>query len=309
MDLWQSLTTQVQAVIHNAASVNYVQNYDALRPTNVDGTRELLRFARTGMLKEFHLISSTIIFGWTLKHELLETDNNDDMFNLEFGYAQSKWVAEQLVFAAEKQGLPVRVYRPAFLSASTGGIASNDDIIIRLLAFMINHGIAPDVGNQISFLPADIAATNIAAIFQQRQIAERTFHVTVDDYYNFTDVTRLITQEYGYPFDYYDISTFVAEMRRLCVRDDPVYPLLDFFSRFHPKITAMQCKRYNNSRYRRVRQLAGNDTGNPSLKETVSYLMEHMLQQGVIPRMRISSGFDLPRQSPVAKSLGPISVP
>src|SRR5262249_24919399 len=35
---WLSLATQTQAVIHNAALVNYVLNYDALRSSNVDGT-------------------------------------------------------------------------------------------------------------------------------------------------------------------------------------------------------------------------------------------------------------------------------
>ena len=162
---WDELALSVDAVMHNAAMVNYSMNYSALRPHNVDGTREVLRFALTGSQKPFHLISSTIIFGWTLQGELLETDNNEEMLHLDFGYSQSKWVAEQLVLAAGRSGLPVHVYRPSFVSASTNGIASQADITIRLLAFMINHGIGVNARNQISFLPADIAAHNIAAIF------------------------------------------------------------------------------------------------------------------------------------------------
>jgi thioester reductase-like protein len=281
-ELWKSLTTRVQAIIHNAALVNYVLNYNALKPHNVDGTRELLRFSYTGTKKEFHFISSTIIFGWTSEGDLLESENNEDMLNLDFGYAQSKWVAEQLVFAAEKQGLNVRVYRPAFISASTNGIASKDDIVIRLLAFMINHGLAVNARNQISFLPADIAANHIAAIFKQRQTADRTFHVTVDSYYNLLDITRLITEEYGYPFVYYDIPTFVAEITRRCPKDDPLYPLLDFINRSHPKLAAMQDKRYGNDRYREARQLSGNGYPQPTLQQTVSYLMSYMLREGII---------------------------
>ena len=34
----------------------------------------------------------------------METDGNAEMANLDFGYAQSKWVAEQLAYAAERQG-------------------------------------------------------------------------------------------------------------------------------------------------------------------------------------------------------------
>ncbi len=281
-EVWQSLAARVQAIIHNAALVNYVLNYNALKPHNVDGTRELLRFSCTGTKKEFHFISSTIIFGWTSKGDLLESENNEDMLNLDFGYAQSKWVAEQLVFAAEKQGLDVRVYRPAFLSASTDGVASKDDIVIRLLAFMINHGLAVNAQNQISFLPADIAADHIAAIFRQRQTADRTFHVTVDGYYTLSDITRLITEEYGYPFVYYDIPTFAAEITRRCPKDDPLYPLLDFINRSHPKIAAMQDKRYGNDRYRVARQLSGNRSPQPTLQQTVSYLMSYMLREGII---------------------------
>jgi len=280
--LWKSLTTRVQAIIHNAALVNYVLNYNTLRPHNVDGTRELLRFSSTGTKKEFHFISSTVIFGWTSKSELLESENNEDMLNLDFGYAQSKWVAEQLVFAAEKQGLNVRVYRPSFISASTNGIASKDDIVIRLLAFMINHGIAVNARNQISFLPADIAANDIGAIFKQRQRVDRTFHITVDGYYSLLDITRLITEEYGYPFVYYDIPTFITEMTRRCAMEDPLYPLLDFFNRSHPKIAAMQDKRYNNDRYLEAKQLSGNCAPHPTLQQTVSYLMSHMLCEGSI---------------------------
>ncbi len=281
---WKSLSTRVQAVIHNAALVNYVLNYDALKPHNVDGTRELLRFSLAGTQKEFHLISSTIIFGWTTKDILLESDNNESMTNLDFGYAQSKWVAEQLVFAAEKQGLRVRVYRPSFISASTGGVGSRNDIAILLLSSMINRGVAVNAVNQISLLPADIAADNIAVIFNQRQTAGRTFHVTVDGYYNITDITRLITLEYGYPFVYYDIPRFVAEMKRLCTKDDPLYRLVYFFDRSHPQIAAMQHKRYNNDRYREARQLCSDGRGDPSLKDTVSYLMAYMQGEGIIPR-------------------------
>jgi len=280
---WQSLSMRVQAVIHNAALVNYVLNYDALRPHNVEGTRELLRFSATGTAKEFHFISSTIIFGWTSTSDVLEIDNNDEMLNLDFGYAQSKWVAEQLVFAAEKQGLRVRVYRPAFITASAHGVASRDDIVIRLLAFMINHRMAIKAENQTSFLPAEIVANNIAAIFNQRTTTARTFHVTSDGYYNMMDITRLIAREYGYEFEYYDIPAFVVEMKRRCTRDDLLYPLLDFFTRSEEKIAAMQHKLYNNDHYREARRVAGG-CEDPPLKDTVAYLMTYMLREGLISR-------------------------
>ncbi|MEK7469912.1 MAG: thioester reductase domain-containing protein [Planctomycetota bacterium] len=280
---WKALTTQVQAVCHNAALVNYVLNYDALRPHNVDGTRELLRFAATGVPKEFHLVSSTFIHGWTSKKTLLETDHNLEMMNLDFGYSQSKWVAEQLVYAAGKQGLKIRVYRPSLISASADGIGGRDDISIRLLSFMIQHGVAVNARNQISFLPVDIAAHNIAAIFSQRETRAETFHVTVDDYYNMMDVTRTITRDYGYPFTYYEIPEFVEQMNRRCTREDLLYPLVDFFNAAQDKVAAMQHKRYSNEEYRRARATTGKARPDPSLDQTVSWLVQYMLREGIIP--------------------------
>ena len=279
---WQSLSENVQAVIHNAALVNYVLNYDALRPHNVEGTRELLRFASTATNKEFHLISSTVIFGWSSgKRKILESHNNEEMLNLDFGYAQTKWVAEQLVFAAEREGLNVRVYRPAFITASAAGVASSDDIVIRLLAFMIRYGMAVKAENQISFLPAEIVADNIVTIFNQRKTTARTFHITADTYYNMMDITRLITRKYGYDFVYYDIQKFAVEMKRLCTSDNLLYPLLDFFNRSQEKIAAMQQKRYDNDNYREARRLSGRPS-EPALEEIVSYLMAYMRREGLI---------------------------
>ena len=280
---WKSLAASVDTVIHNAALVNYSLNYSALRPHNVDGTRELLRLSQTGTRKPFHFISSTIIFGWTVKGELLETDNNEEMLNLDFGYAQSKWVAEQLVFEAGKRGLPIHVYRPSFVSASSGGIASARDITVRLLAFMINHGIGVNARNQISFLPADIAAHNIAAIFGRSRGGDcsRTVHVTVDDFYSIIDFTRTVTSEHGYPFVYYDIPDFVTELKRRCERHDPLYPLLDFVTRSYLKIERMERKRYNNRHYREARQQAGGRP-DPTLSETVAYLMKYLSEAGLI---------------------------
>ncbi len=271
----------MQAVLHNAAVVNYVRSYDALRSANVEGARELLRLCFAGTRKEFHFVSSTIIFGWTAKDTVLETDDNAGMEALDFGYAQSKWVAEQLVIGAEAQGLPVKVYRPSFITASTAGAGSQNDIVVRLLTFMINKGIAVRSSNQISFLPVDIAADNLAAIFGQRRNGGRTLHLTVDRYHSLMDVTRLLTDEHGYSFVYHDIPHFVAEMKRRTTRDDLVYPLVGVFSRSQQKIGAMQHKRYNNDGYRRARELAGG-CPDPTLAQTVSYLVRYMRRAGLI---------------------------
>jgi thioester reductase-like protein len=279
---WNALAGQIQAIMHNGARVNYVLSYDALRAENVGGTRELLNLAFAETRKAFHFISSTFMFGWSLKRILWETDQNAEMERLDFVYAQSKWVAEQLVLRAGQLGLPVRIYRPSLISASSGCVGSKDDIAVRLLAFMIRYGLAPESLNQLSFLPADTAAENITSIFKLRDAGVTTFHITADGYYNMGDITKIISERHGYTFAYHSIAKFIDQMNAHCTQDDPLYPLLLFFNRSYRKIEAMQHKRYDNQSYRRARRLGG-ETAEPPLEETVSYIIKHMQRDRLIP--------------------------
>jgi Male sterility protein len=40
--VWLQLTETIDTIVHNAAWVDYIRDYDTLRPSNVQGTRELL---------------------------------------------------------------------------------------------------------------------------------------------------------------------------------------------------------------------------------------------------------------------------
>ena len=104
-ETWDSLAAEIDTVFHNGATVNYLFNYDMMRDANVLGTNEILRLAFEGRPKEFNYVSTTFIFGWAHKSTLYETDCNADMALLDFGYSQTKWVAEQVVFACAAEGL------------------------------------------------------------------------------------------------------------------------------------------------------------------------------------------------------------
>jgi thioester reductase-like protein len=91
------------------------------------------------------------VFGWAVKSVLYETDLQREYGALDFGYSQSKWVAEQVVVDARSRGLSARIFRPALVSPSVTGGGNNFDIAVRLVAFMVNHGIGVDALNQVSF--------------------------------------------------------------------------------------------------------------------------------------------------------------
>ncbi len=281
-EAWDFLTSEIDTVFHNGATVNYLLNYDRMRDANVLGTNEVLRLAFEGRAKSFNLVSTTFIFGWAVKKVLYETDFNQNMELLDFGYSQSKWVSEQVVMDARRKGLSTRIFRPALVSPSITGGGNNFDIAVRLVAFMVNHGIGVDALNQVSFVPADITANNIVAISTTPGTENKTYHVTRDDYANMLDITGLITKATGRQFEVFSLSDFVPELIRRCRKEDLLFPLLDFLVGSVDNISAMEFKRYDSSCYQAARDASAWGKPDPSLEDTVSGILRFMQRKGII---------------------------
>jgi len=281
-DVWDFLANEVDSVFHNGATVNYLFNYDRMRDANVMGTNEVLRLSFEGRPKELNYVSTTFIFGWAHKSVLYETDGNEEMELLDFGYSQSKWVAEKVVEDARSKGLSARIFRPALVSPSITGGGNNFDIAVRLVAFMVNHGIGVDALNQVSFVPADIVANNIVAISTTPGTENKTYHMVRDDYANMLDITSLITKLTGRQFEIFGIHEFVPELIRRCRKEDLLFPLLDFLVQSVDNITAMEFKRYDNSSYQAARDASAWGVADPTLEEVVNGILKFMNRKGII---------------------------
>src|SRR5580658_5632833 len=279
---WDFLASEIDTVFHNGATVNYLLNYDRMRDANVGGTNEVLRLAFAGRPKSFNYVSTTFVFGWAVKKVLYETDSNENMELLDFGYSQSKWVSEQVVMDARSRGLVTRIFRPALVSPSITGGGNNFDIAVRLVAFMVNHGIAVDAVNQASFVPADITANKSDATCTPPGTANKTYHVTRDDYANMLDITNLITKATGRQFEVFSLPDFVPELIRRCRKEDLLFPLLDFLVGSVDNISAMEFKRYDSSGYQAARDASVWGKPDPSLEDTVNGILRFMQRKGII---------------------------
>jgi len=225
--------------------------------------------------------STTFIFGWSAKDVLYEHDVNETMDALDFGYSQSKWVSEQLVTNAIKQGLAGRIFRPALISPAVTGAGYNFDISLRLLAFMLKHGIGTHAKNQVSFMPADIASDNIVAISNIGQSIGKTFHVTRDEYATMKDVTNILSSVTGVEFINYSLYDFVPEVVQRCGPNDLLFPLLNFLVHSVDNIQAMEFKRYDNSNYQYYRNQSPFGRQDPSLEDVVLGIHRFMKRQGI----------------------------
>jgi thioester reductase-like protein len=279
---WQFLARNIHTIYHNGAAVNYLFNYAKMRAPNVLGTNEILKLAFDRHPKIFNLISTTFIFGWAVKEVLFESDSNQHMELLDFGYSQSKWVSERIVMDAARQGLKTRIFRPALVSPSIAGRGNNLDIAIRLLAFMVNHGIGVDALNQVSFMPADVAANNVIAIANIPGTVNGAYHVTRDEYANMADITDIITELTGRQFEMFTLREFVPEVIRRCTGEDPLFPLLDFLIGSIDSISSMEFKRYDSSGYRKWRDSSPRGLPDPSLADTVRGILRFMQRKGLV---------------------------
>ena len=278
---WNSLATDLSKIYHCGAEVDYVKSYQALRATNTMGTLEILRLASCNRIKELHFVSTTFIFGFSNLPILWEDDSNVEMNGLNFGYSQSKWVAEQLVHIAAQNGLPIKVYRPSLITASTTGRFVRRDITARVLAYMIQYGISVNSANQMSFLPVDVCANNIVAMSLSTD-PFTTVHLTANDYYTMQTVCSLINKNHGYPFEYVNMEKFVRHINQYCQESDPLFPLIPFFNKNQKRIDDMSQKRYDNQNYRYSQSHTPLMYPEPPLEKTVDSIVSFLKSDNLI---------------------------
>ncbi|RDD46798.1 Linear gramicidin synthase subunit D [Trichoplax sp. H2] len=190
------LSYEVDYVIHAGAVVNLIYPYKMLRSANVVGTKNIIKFASVGKIKPLHHISTNGIFPRG-KHGCSENDDMIQFANrLTDGYAQSKWVAEQLVLRARNRGLPVVIYRPGNLSGDRDTGAWNpSDFIFLMLKACVGARCAPNIDWQLEMTPVDFASEAIVRCTQNlTNCVGRIYHITNRNTVSFRLVCDTLSQ-------------------------------------------------------------------------------------------------------------------
>ncbi|XP_074650108.1 uncharacterized protein LOC141905204 [Tubulanus polymorphus] len=179
----QHFSTEIDFIIHPAANVNLIYPYQALHGPNVIGTQNVILFASTNKIKPLHYVSTDAVF----PHGLKNCSENDDVSQLygqlEDGYSQSKWVAEQLVLRARARGVPVVIYRPGNMSGDSKTAHWNPaDFNLMMIKACLETGSAPQIDWQVEMTPVDFAAKAIVMLTQNIMLSlGKTFHIANDD--------------------------------------------------------------------------------------------------------------------------------
>ena len=164
------LAETIDIIYHNGADVHHLYNYDLLRTVNVYSTLDIIRLATQNKLKSIHYVSTLSAASNFLDTERCIIEdfipfNTSSPFPLD-GYSQSKWVSEQLLSEASRQGVPVNIYRPGWIlgQSDTGAIATEHNHLLMLIKGCIQLGAAPEWDVMLNILPVDIISQLITAI-------------------------------------------------------------------------------------------------------------------------------------------------
>jgi fatty acid CoA ligase FadD9 len=191
------LADEVDRVVHPAALVNHVFDYEALFGPNVAGTAGLIGFALSKRQKPIDFVSSAAVAPYLDRSTCFDEESPLlEQITLSQGYASgygaSKWAAEHLLHAASRRfGLPVNVFRGDMMlpHRSFHEQMNVEDIFTRLLYSIIVTGLAPASfyvpepdGSRprahYDGLPVDFIAAVIAEIGIQPHEGLRSFNVT-----------------------------------------------------------------------------------------------------------------------------------
>ncbi len=232
-DAFERLAQQMDVIYHNGAHLNYIYPYKGLRAINVNSTKDILRLATTDKLKPVHYISSIVVV--TSAHYAGKTLREDDPIHrvegMELAYAQSKWVAEQLVLEAGKRGLPTTIYRPPYISGhSRTGAWNTNDFICRLFKAAIQTGYIYEVDSEFDLSPVDYVSKAIVYLSTQPEHHGKTFHLTNPQPWDWNRMVQWLRQ-YGYSVEAIPYAEWLDKIKPTQQKpEDPLHHLLPFFS-------------------------------------------------------------------------------
>ncbi|EGC30425.1 hypothetical protein DICPUDRAFT_157845 [Dictyostelium purpureum] len=192
---YELLSKTVDIVIHNGAVVNMALPYANMKATNVQSTRDIIRFclsntttakpqnekdinntntnknnSRNGLVKRLVYISTVgVLFGTTNNGNLIDESITPSTEYLDqgTGYNQSKLIADILVREAASLGLPAMIFRPGTIFAhSMTGFENQIDFIGLTIKGILGSKTYPinyDGGN-LNLSPVDWVSSSIISL-------------------------------------------------------------------------------------------------------------------------------------------------
>jgi amino acid adenylation domain-containing protein/thioester reductase-like protein len=230
----RDLARSADAIYHAGAQVNFIYPYQELRAANVAGTREMIRLAAMDRGIPVHFVSSTAVLAGLGVAGVREVTEETPLAHpelLRMGYVETKYVAEELLRAAGRAGLPVAIYRPLDIvgSVRTGAWSTSTEMAA-LIRFIADTGLAPDIDLPLDFVAADTCAAAIRHISVTEGAAGRTYHLASPEMAPLSTLVGRLRDK-GYQISEIPFADWVRELARQAARD-PSQPMAAFLPLF-----------------------------------------------------------------------------
>ena len=173
---YQRLDREFGALVHNAANVNHVLDYESLAADNVEPIFQLLRLCEGQSKKVFNFVS-TLSASSTVDDagQVLELPAAPTPpIYIRNGYNLSKWVGERILERARERGVRINLYRPGNISFNSlsGVCQPHKNRLMLMLKGSIQLGQVPAFALNFDLMPVDFLARFIA--FHASRYSRRT---------------------------------------------------------------------------------------------------------------------------------------
>jgi amino acid adenylation domain-containing protein/thioester reductase-like protein len=214
------LAEKIDTIYHCGAWVNVIYPYSVLKAANVNGTQDILRLASQFRVKPVHFVSTIDVFapvpdGIRTITAGDEPGPGSELFN---GYAQSKYIAEQLVMGAHLRGIPVTIYRPSNIMGHTQtGICQASDFVPMMIKGCIQMGMAPELNALLNLVPADFVSQAIVQLSRQTPCG-RGYQIVNPNPMTWQQLVQWMMQQ-GYPLQQVDYETWYSKLLKLAANE------------------------------------------------------------------------------------------
>lgn len=208
---WSSLTDTTDLVVHLAADVNFLKNYEDLRAVNVGGLTTALAFAAEGRSKRLVYTSSTSAFGCGDDVIIPETSLSDTWPAPESGYNLTKWVNEVGLFQRLNRGDDIMVVRLGEAMPEPGRPINPLSAIAVLVDAVKQLGAIPAWPKRFDLIRSDHLAKIMSSAIGKRHSWRPVLNFTNPDHTSLSAMVRSTT--WGRDLAEVTISEFIRSLR------------------------------------------------------------------------------------------------
>ncbi|QVW23486.1 amino acid adenylation domain-containing protein [Pseudomonas hormoni] len=231
VEVYERLDREFGALVHNAANVNHVLDYESLARDNVEPIFECLRLCEGRSKKIFNFVS-TLSASSTISDDgrVLELPAaQTPPIYIKNGYNLSKWVGERILERARERGVRVNVYRPGNISFNslTGVCQPHKNRLMLMLKGSIQLGQVPEFALNFDLMPVDFLARFIAFHASRYSAEKAVFNLHNPEPLSWDDYVASF-REAGRKFSMVSVADWQQQLGRVD-SDNALFGVLGFY--------------------------------------------------------------------------------